>query len=106
MRIRHLVLIGMNFQNKKSSGDKNFWFDILPLLAGEFKKITILSVRKEQQDIEEFNLRECIVKIIYISPSFLEAPDQDKKIFWREGAFPAWLGVIEKLLTIKRIIRM
>lgn len=100
----HIVLIGLNFQNKRISGDKNYWFELLPLFAKKFSRITIFSVRRNIVKTEDFFIGDCLITIIYIFPSFLESPDKKRKIFWKQGAFPSWLGVIEKLLTTKRLI--
>ena len=95
----------MNFQNKRSSGDKNFWFDLVPLLALKLKEITILSIRECELGKEEYRVNDCKVTIKYLSPVFLEVPDSSKiKVFWREDKFPDLLGRVEKILILKKIL--
>jgi len=104
--LKHVVLIGLNFQPRRSTGDKNFWAELVPLLAKRLRRITVLSVRHSQQKYEEYKLDECHISVRYYSPRFLETPDAEYKrprIFWRKGPFPSWLGVIEKTLNIGRI---
>lgn len=106
--LKHLVLIGLNFSPTKGAGDKNFWVDLIPLITKKIKRISILSIRYEKKDYEEFRLEDCLVSIKYLSPIFLGTPDTESKrlrIFWRRGAFPSHLGVIEKLLTGIRLSR-
>ncbi|OGS71113.1 MAG: hypothetical protein A3F91_08300 [Flavobacteria bacterium RIFCSPLOWO2_12_FULL_35_11] len=105
MKIEHLGLIGLNFQREKSSGDKNFWVDLVPLLARSLKQITIFSIRNHDVEEERYSINGCNVVIKFLSPTFLETPSSNKKrrIFWKQGAFPSWLGVIEKVLDIKKI---
>lgn len=106
-KTRHLVLIGLNFQNKKSSGDKNFWVDLIPLLARRLQRITIYSIREHIVKTEEDSINGCKIVINYLSPTFLETPDslKKRKIFWKQGYFPSWLGVLEKMLSLKGVMR-
>lgn len=101
---KHIVLIGLNFWPCRHSGDKNFWVDMVPLLATHLDRITILSVRKNSVATEEYSIGSCKISIKYIPPKFLEIGDvQSRRIFWRAGVFPREWGVIEKLLHSKRI---
>jgi len=105
-RTKHIVLAGFNYQIKRSTGDKNFWVELIPCIAKKLDRISILSVRKEEKKYEEYKEGNCLIRIEYLTPRFLETPDahyERTKIFWREGAFPSWLGVIEKTLNGKRI---
>jgi len=106
MKLEHVLLVGLNFQNKRGSGDKNFWVDIIPLLARHLKQITIFSIKEHIVKREEYFIDECKIVIKFLSPFFLESPESvRKKIFWRTGAFPSWLGVIEKASSINKIQR-
>ena len=107
MRIEHLVLVGLDFQNKKSSGDKNFWVDLISLLAHRLKRIDILSIRKETEKKQEFLINGCRINIKFLLPRLLENPEaaREKKFFWKSGTFPSWLGIIEKTIGIKQIIQ-
>lgn len=111
----HIVLAGLNFQMKRSTGDKNFWVDLIPFIAKDYEQISLISIRKNDHKYAEYKIGKCAIKIHYISPTFLETPDANyrrPKIFWRKGAFPAYLGIIEKLFSgvkicnkLKRIYR-
>jgi len=105
MKLNHLGLIGLNFQREKGSGDKNFWVDVIPLLARELKRITIFSIRKHSTAEEQYSVNGCNVVIKYVSPAFLETPgvNNGRRIFWKQGVFPSWLGVIEKYISMKKI---
>ena len=105
--INHTVLIGFNYQLHRSTGDKNFWVELVPLLSKGLDRISILSVRKNPKKQEEIEVEGCRVVIRYLSPRFLETPDAQysrPRIFWRNGAFPSWLGVIEKVMNVRRIV--
>jgi len=102
----HVVLIGLNFQFVKSTGDKNYWSELIKLLAKGLKRITIISVRKHKYGVEELYINGCYINVRYIQPKFLETPGPKyyrPRIFWRKGAFPSWLGIIEKRLDISSI---
>ena len=104
VQAKHLVLVGLNFWPCRHSGDKNFWIDMIPLLAEHLDRITILSVRNNTVPIEEYSIGNCEILIKYIAPKFLEIGDlRSRRIFWRAGAFPSKLGVIEKFLHSKQI---
>jgi glycosyltransferase involved in cell wall biosynthesis len=104
MKNNHLLLVGSDFQSKKGTGDKNFWLDLTLLLAPAFFKITVLSLTKTPLTYEEFNVGNCKIIIKFISPIFLDTPEGDsKRIFWKEGAYPSYLGIIEKFLTFRKL---
>jgi glycosyltransferase involved in cell wall biosynthesis len=106
MKNNHLLFIGFDFQNIKKSGDKNFWVDLIPLLAPAFSRITILSIKKASLTCEEFNVGNCKIIVKFISPVFLKTPIADSRgIFWKEGIYPSYLGIIEKLLVFRKLKR-
>ncbi len=105
---KHLVLVGLNYQPRRSSGDKNFWVELMPLLAGRLRRITIFSIRKEVVPFEAYVSDGCQISVKYLSPKFLETPGaqyERPRIFWRKGPFPSWLGVAEKALSGRKIRR-
>ncbi len=107
--MNHLVLIGMNYRPIRTSGDKNFWVDLIQEISCNFTRITVISVRQNSQPTESLKINNCLVTINYIRPKFLESPDATytwKSLFWNGGAFPRGLGVIEKLLNVKSILHM
>ena len=104
---RHVVLIGLNYQLRRSTGDKTFWFHLMPLLAEELDRITIISIRKHETSFETEKIHNCQIDIHYLPPVFLETPDaiySRPRIFWRKGAFPRWWSIIEKVLNTRRLI--
>ncbi|MHA2283472.1 MAG: glycosyltransferase [Promethearchaeota archaeon] len=104
---KHVVLIGLNYQPSRSTGDKNFWVTLVPLLAKGLDRLSILSIREHPQKQEELEVENCSVVIKYFSPRFLDTPDTHfprPRIFWVKGAFPSWLGVIEKQANIRRVV--
>jgi len=104
LQAKHIVLVGLNFYPCRHAGDKNFWIDMIPLLAEHLDHITILSVRNNTVPTEEYSIGNCKILIKYIAPKFLEIGDiQSRRIFWRAGVFPSKLGVIEKFLHSKQI---
>lgn len=107
--LKHVILIGLNFQPHHSTGDKNFWVNMIPLLAESLKRITILSIKTHGGPDEEKIIGECVVNIKYLSPKFLESSSSEpkkKRLFWKEGAFPAWSGIIEKALNTRVLLKI
>ncbi len=105
---RHVVLIGLNYQPKKSTGDKNFWVELITMLSITLKYITIISIRKHPVNNEIMDINGCKVDIRYFSPKLLETPDAEYNrpmIFWKNGKYPYFFGIIEKSLNIKSIIK-
>lgn len=106
--LEHVVLIGINYQPNRSSGDKNFWVELIPFLTSKLKRISILSIKKYDTDSDELTINGCHISVRYINPKFLETSDSRydrKRLFWRGGTFPRGLGVIEKLLNIRTLLR-
>ncbi|WP_281184336.1 glycosyltransferase [Trichlorobacter lovleyi] len=106
--LNYLVLIGINYQPRRSSGDKNFWVDIIQQVSTRIDRITILSIRQDAKQTESFEINRCKITIHYLRPKFLESPDTKhtgKRLFWNGGAYPRGLGVIEKLLNVRSILR-
>lgn len=104
----HIVLIGMNFSSQRSSGDKNFWVDLLPILAQQVERISIISIRNQLKTKEELMIENCFISIEYLTPKLLESPDihYSRKRLWKEGSFPTFWGIVEKTLNIRRVIRV
>ena len=108
LKDRHLVLVGINIRRERSTGDKNFWSDLLPHIAGAYGRITIFSIRKERVEREVYTIGKTPVEIRFVAPVFLESSHSEydrPRIFWRKGIFPSRLGVIEKVLSGIRIFR-
>lgn len=108
LKDRHLVLVGINIRRERGTGDKNFWSDILPHIAGAYGRISIFSIRKERVEREMYTIGKTTVEIRFIAPVFLESSHAEynrPRLFWRQGIFPSRLGVIEKVLSGIRIFR-
>lgn len=103
--IEHLVLIGINYRPARSTGDKNFWFELIPRLCGSVKRITILSLRQHDADREEFEINGARVTVRYIQPRLLKNPDAPANKKARRGVFPRGLGVAEKVLSVRGILK-
>lgn len=102
---KHLVLVGLNYQNKRISGDKNYWFDIVPYLAPHLKRITILSIRRNIVPEENLSFSGCKVVIRFLSTAILYPLDTHKNKLCKHGAFSSWLGVLEKTLSIIKLAK-
>jgi glycosyltransferase involved in cell wall biosynthesis len=106
--LEHIVLIGLNFQFKHSTGDKNFWVELIPLLAKKLKQITVISIAKHHALEEERVIENCLIKIKYLPPQLLansSTNSDNNKSRVRKGAYQYHLGVIEKLLNYRKIIK-
>jgi glycosyltransferase involved in cell wall biosynthesis len=104
----HVVLLGLNYQRSRSTGDKNFWVDLVPLLAGRIPRITILSVKDHHTAEERTTINGCELRIKYIRPAFLEGPNGaagKRRIFWKGGAYPRGWGLLEKLLVARALLK-
>ncbi|MHB0976435.1 MAG: glycosyltransferase [Candidatus Aquicultorales bacterium] len=104
---KHVVFIGLNYQPRRRTSDKNFWVELIPLLAARLNKITIISVRDHDRPEESEIIGDCAVRTKYLSSRLLGAWDGGigkRRVSWR-GKFPAWLGVIEKSLSTKALVR-
>jgi hypothetical protein len=78
--MEHIVLVGLNFFMEKHSGDKNFWIELLPILATKLKKITILSVRENPVSIEKYSINDCKIVVKYFSPKLLDIGEEGGEI--------------------------
>ena len=67
----HIVLAGFNYRPQRSTGDKNFWADLMPFFAKKIKKITILSIRQDAKERENYEIGDCRITVHYYSPKFL-----------------------------------
>lgn len=102
----HIVLIGLNYLPKRATGDKNFFYELIPFLAKELERITIISIKNIDKKLEEYIDGKCHIIILYYPPKLLSSPDIEvRKIFWRKGAFPSSLGIVEKTLNAIRICK-
>ncbi len=104
--MKHIVLVGLNFYPRRHSGDKNFWIELLPYLSGSLDKITILSVRNESVPVEKLQIDNCNIEVKYIPPRILKIGESGSKILFRKkNRFPGLLGVVEKVLNSRRILK-
>ena len=100
---KHVVLAGLNFHPAKSTGDKNFWVDLIPEAATGLDRITIISIRNEQEKTQRMQIHNCQVCVHYLFPQFLEQSDG---FFHRTGTFPFLRWIVVKFVIIKQIIKM
>ncbi len=100
----HIVLIGLNFSLERQEGDKNFWIELLPLLAAEIRRITVFSLKDHPVPVEEKTIGGCRVVINYLPPRLIQIGERKKKRLIKRGdGFPAAWGVVEKFLSGKKI---
>ncbi len=105
---RHLVLVGLNFIPRRATGDKNFWASLLPLLATQVDRISIISVRAEPEPREHLRLGACEIDIRYVAPAMRatsNGPGSGQGVRgWRGGSHPRFLGLVAKQLVTRRVI--
>lgn len=103
----HVVMIGLNYQPKRSSSDKSFWVDIIPLLAKSLDRITVLSIRDHDHDLEQMDIDGCKIIIQYISPRILLTSDaaiQKNRSYKNSTTSIRWLFLtVEKYLQINSL---
>ncbi|MDP8235275.1 MAG: glycosyltransferase [Candidatus Erginobacter occultus] len=100
----HIVLIGLNICLEKQEGDKNFWVELLPYLSDEVSKITILSIKDHHVSVEKKYIGGCEIMIKYFPPHLIAIGEAGKnRLINRKGGFPAIWGVLEKILSVKKI---
>ena len=107
--VRHLVLVGVNFTPRRATGDKNFWAALLPLLAADVDRISIISIREENVREERLRIGGCEVEIRYVPPA-LQTPSRDRSrsaplLRGRGGSHPRLLGLLGKQLVTRRVNR-
>lgn len=101
---KHIVLIGLNFYLQHHPGDKNFWINLIPLLAIHLDRITIFSIRENLVSTEQYVVNDCQVLIRYLTPKFLEIGDVKRtKMFWCKGRLLNLMWVMERVLNTKKI---
>jgi glycosyltransferase involved in cell wall biosynthesis len=107
MSVQHLVLIGLDFSRNRYMGDKNFWIDMIPLLAAYCNSISVISVKKNLPKIEEYSVGKCRVRIVYVSPvvHIVEDVPHREKGFFRKSFNVHFLTLsFEKILAVPRIM--
>ena len=106
-RARHLVLAGLNYSPRRGTGDKNFWSALVPRIADEIDRITIVSVRDEETRREVARIDGCEIEVRYVAPAVLRAPGpgelRRRPIGWRRGSYPRLLGFLDKQLLVRRV---
>ncbi|WP_144011895.1 glycosyltransferase [Geobacter sulfurreducens] len=102
----HVVLIGNNFKNERSSGDKNFWFEIVKYLSTGLRRLTIISLRPNHSDVDRCIVNNCHVEIHYIAPALLKSVSGSNKSGYpsRRGPYPRFVAVFDKLLNVRTIL--
>ena len=105
---RHLVLVGMNYTPHRGTGDKNFWAALVPSLAQDLDRITVVSVRAGTIGREHTTIAGCEVETRYVHPA-LRRPARNTAPIGRAGAQRGGshrriVGLIEKQLVVRRIV--
>ena len=104
---RHLVLVGVNYTPHRGTGDKNFWAALVPALARDLDRITVVSVRSVTVSREHLTIAGCEVETRYINPA-LRRPARNAGSNGRPGTRQGGshrrvVGLIEKQLVVRRI---
>lgn len=95
--LEHLLLIGIDFNPERSTGDKNFWLDMLAHAGPGVRRVTVLSFKRQPAPPWEFYIGGCLVTIRYIGPSFLDGPKT-------AGGSLRQLGVAAKTVDAFRLL--
>ena len=108
MNARHLVLVGVNFTPRRATGDKNFWAALVPLLAADVDRISILSIRDEGKHEERVHIGACEIEIRYVPPSLQASSGRQSRpvrlLRGRGGSHPRLIGLVGKQLVTRRLI--
>ena len=105
---RHLVLVGLNYTPRRGTSDKNFWSALVPKVAENLDRVTVISVRPETIGRETMRVGGCELETRYIDPA-LFAPGGVIQIGGRRstprgGSYRRTIGLIEKQLVVRRIV--
>ena len=105
---RHLVLVGVNYTPHRGTGDKNFWAALVPALAQDLDRITVVSVRAGTDRPRTPTIAGCEVETRYVHPA-LRRPARNTASIGRAGAqrggsHRRLVGLIEKQLVVRRIV--
>lgn len=96
--LEHLVMIGIDFNPARATGDKNFWLELLKHVAPGLKRVTVLSLKKTAMPVSETEIGGCRVVIRYIATGLLDSPGATGWMVTRR------LGAIEKALKAGRLL--
>lgn len=96
--LEHLLLIGIDFNPARSTGDKNFWLDMLAHAGQGLRRVTVLSFKRQPAPPVEFCLGGCRVSIRYIGPSLLDGPKT------AGGSSLRQLGAVAKTVDAFRLL--
>jgi len=95
--LRHIVLVGLDFDTVRSSGDKNFWLDLIHRVAPGLERVSVISLKNKPVPSEELDIGGCTVDVRFLPTSFIDRPGGQK------GMFPRKLGIAEKTMKAARI---
>jgi len=107
-RPRHIVLAGLNYSPQRRTGDKNFWADLVPRLACDLDRISVVSARREMVPTEVEQIDGCLVETSYVPPVLMGGSSSkagQRKSAWTRGIYPRAIGLIEKQIVLQRIVR-
>jgi glycosyltransferase involved in cell wall biosynthesis len=105
---RRLLLVGLDYAPWRGTGDKNFWVSLVPALARDLDRITIVSVRAETTRRENVRIAGCEVETRYVDPILLRPAVMRGRggPFSRTagGSHRRILGQIRRQLVVKSIV--
>ena len=105
-RPRRVALVGLNYVPRRGTGDKNFWAELVLRLAESLDQITIISIRDEVTQEHEERVGRCLITTRFLSPRLLSTPTTSfsaRSLPFHGNVFPSTLGILEKLLSVRRI---
>ena len=104
---RHVVLAGLNYSPQRGTGDKNFWAQLVPRLARDLDRISVVSVRHETVSTEVERIDGCLIETSYVPPVLMGGSRSkvgQRKSAWTGGSYPRAIGLIEKQIVLRRIV--
>jgi len=105
---RHLVLVGLNYTPRRGTGDKNFWADLVPALAPDLDRISIVSVLRGATTREHVTLDGCEIETRYVDAALLGSirmPRVGARSGGpRGGSYRRMQGLLDKQLVVRRVM--
>jgi hypothetical protein len=103
-----VVLVGLNYTPRRGTGDKNFWTSLIPALAADVDRISVVSVRSGATGREHATIDGCEIETRYVDSALL-GPIGTTRFGGRAGtprggSHRRIQGLVEKQLVVRRIM--
>ena len=66
-----VLLIGIDYFSDRGSGDKNFWYHLLPVITGRVGRLTVISFNYRERRVETQSTAGGSIQIFNVRPSHL-----------------------------------